>query len=88
MEIETTRLSSKGQIVIPLSLRRQLKIKEGMQFLAIARGDAIILKKISEESAQNWAELTRPLRQKARRIGLTRREVAQEIQTSRSEHGA
>ncbi len=88
MEIETTRLSSKGQIVIPLSLRRQLKVKEGMQFLVIARGDAIILKKISEESAQNWEELTKPLRQRARKLGLKRRDISREIQAARSEHGA
>ncbi len=88
MEIETTRLSSKGQIVIPLSLRRQLKVKEGMQFLVIARGDAIMLKKISEESAQNWEELTRPLRQRARKLGLKRRDVSREIQAVRAERGA
>ncbi len=88
MEIETTRLSSKGQIVIPLSLRRQLKVKEGMQFLVIARGDAIILKKISEESAQNWEELTRPLRQRARKLGLKHRDISREIQAVRSERGA
>ncbi len=88
MEIETTRLSSKGQIVIPLSLRQQLKIKEGTQFLVITRRDAIILKKISEESAQNWEELTRPLRQKARKLGLKRRDIPREIEAVRSKRGA
>ncbi len=42
-QIDITRVSSRGQIVIPLELRRDLK--EGDKLLVIRKGDEIILKK-------------------------------------------
>ncbi len=62
-QIDITRVSSRGQIVIPLELRKDLK--EGDKLLVIRRGDEIILKKpqkiicetalLSESAfAENW----------------------------------
>ena len=42
-QIEITRLSSRGQIVIPLEMRRDLK--EGDKLIIIRKGDDIILRK-------------------------------------------
>lgn len=42
----TTKLSSKGQVVIPESVREHLKLKEGDQFIVMGQGDAVILKAI------------------------------------------
>jgi len=50
MEIEITKLSSKGQIVIPLSMRAGLK--EGDKILLIKSGDRIIFKKASDVDEQ------------------------------------
>ncbi len=60
MMIETTRMSSRGQIVIPLEMRKD--IKEGDRLIVIKRDDEIILKKsvsewniLSEKSlAKTW----------------------------------
>ena len=49
-EFEITRLSSKGQIVIPSSMRKGLK--EGEKIILIRDGDKIILKKASEMDKQ------------------------------------
>ena len=48
--VEFTRVSTKGQIVLPLSVRRNLKIEEG-NILAVAgtKKGAIVLKKIDTE---------------------------------------
>ena len=46
MEIALTKMSSKGQIVIPSELREDMK--EGDQFLVIKNGNQLILKKASE----------------------------------------
>ena len=43
MEIAITKMSSKGQIVIPMELRTD--IEEGEKLLIIKNGDRIILKK-------------------------------------------
>lgn len=60
MMIDTTKMSSRGQIVIPLDLRKG--INEGDKLIIIRKGDEIILKKsindlalLSEESfAETW----------------------------------
>ena len=60
MQIETTKMSSRGQVVIPLEMRKD--IKEGEKLIVIKKGNEIILKKsikdlalLSEESfAETW----------------------------------
>ena len=44
-----TRLTAKGQIVIPSSIRRRLGIKEGTRIQIEANGNEIILKPITRE---------------------------------------
>lgn len=41
-----TKASSKGQIVIPASIRKRLEIKEGSMFGVAAIKDMIVLKKL------------------------------------------
>lgn len=43
---ELTKASSKGQIVIPSAVRRQLGIKRGSVFAVSAKNDMIVLKKL------------------------------------------
>jgi len=50
VEIEITRLSSKGQIVIPIGMRKGFK--EGENLMMIKTGDRIIIKKASEMDEQ------------------------------------
>ncbi|MBI2452563.1 AbrB/MazE/SpoVT family DNA-binding domain-containing protein [Candidatus Pacearchaeota archaeon] len=45
-QIELTKMSSKGQVVIPLELRKDLK--EGDKLVVIRNKDQIILKKASK----------------------------------------
>ena len=49
MQIETTRMSSRGQIVIPLEMRKD--IQEGDKLIVIRKDDEIILKKSIPEDA-------------------------------------
>lgn len=53
MMIDTTKMSSRGQVVIPLDMRTD--IKEGDRLLVIRKDDEIILKKSIPESAL-WSE--------------------------------
>ena len=43
-EPEVTTISEKGQVVIPQSIRKQLKIKPKNKFLVYGKDDTIILK--------------------------------------------
>jgi len=49
MIIDTTKMSSRGQVVIPLDMRKG--IREGDKLIIIKRDDEIILKKSIPESA-------------------------------------
>ena len=51
--IDTTKMSSRGQVVIPLDMRGD--IKEGDKLIVIRRDDEIILKKSIPETAL-WSE--------------------------------
>jgi AbrB family looped-hinge helix DNA binding protein len=42
--METTKLSSKGQVIIPKSLRNTHHWKEGLEFIVIDTGDGVLLK--------------------------------------------
>lgn len=44
--IAATKLSSKGQIVIPKDIRKQLGLREGDTLIIARYGDALILKKL------------------------------------------
>ena len=51
--IDTTKMSSRGQVVIPLDMRED--IKEGDKLIVIRKDNEIILKKFIPESAL-WSE--------------------------------
>jgi len=49
MMLDTTKMSSRGQIVIPLEMRKD--IREGEKLIVIKKGNEIIIKKSIPESA-------------------------------------
>lgn len=61
MNIEITRLSSKGQVVIPNELREQIGLSEGQILAVSAKDKMIVLKKIDnpmeEEDLRTLSEI-------------------------------
>lgn len=55
MDVAVTKISSKGQIVIPTSMRKDLT--RGDQFLIIKEDKTLIIKKISELAKDLRADL-------------------------------
>ena len=53
VQIDTTKMSSRGQVVIPLDMRQN--IKKGDKLIVIRKDDEIILKKSIPETAL-WSE--------------------------------
>ena len=41
--LATTKMSSKGQVVIPEDIRKRLKLKAGSQFIVVGENDVVIL---------------------------------------------
>jgi len=59
---EITRISSKGQIVIPQSIRSQMRIGEGSMFAVLTpKKDTLVLKKIESQISKDDLETLRGL---------------------------
>jgi AbrB family looped-hinge helix DNA binding protein len=81
--LATTRMSSKGQVVIPESIRRQLDLKEGAQFLVVAEDDVVILKVVTPPAISEFDALIRQARKQAREAGLKPGDVKSAVAKAR-----
>jgi AbrB family looped-hinge helix DNA binding protein len=81
--LATTRLSSKGQVVIPEDVRKSLKLRVGDQFVVIGRGDTVILKTISPPSFSEFSDMLDEAQRQARAAGLKRADVAKVVREVR-----
>ncbi len=77
--LATTRMSSKGQVVIPESIRRTLKLEPGTQFIVVAEDDVVILKTITSPSLDDFDAVISKARQQAKEAGLTPAKAAETI---------
>ncbi len=82
--IATTKMSSKGQVVIPEGVRQHLGLKAGSQFVVVAGDDAIVLKPIAELDLSQFDRLLTEARKHARRAGLRKADIAQAIRAARA----
>lgn len=82
--VTTTKLSSKGQVVIPESVRRRLGLDPGAEFVVLGQGDTIVLRRISAPSMREFDEIVARARQAAQRAGMRRSDIAEAIESVRS----
>ncbi|MDZ4662908.1 MAG: AbrB/MazE/SpoVT family DNA-binding domain-containing protein [Pseudomonadota bacterium] len=83
MTLATTKMTSKGQIVIPEQIREQLGLKEGIQFVVIAHGDTVILKSISAPTLGEFKEVVEKVRNQAQRAGVKKSDLTEAIKQVR-----
>lgn len=81
--VETARMSSKGQVVIPESIRHQLGLATGQQFVVVGDGDVIVLKSIDVPTMRDFDRMIRQARQAARQAGMRRSDVAEAVGRAR-----
>lgn len=81
--LATTRMSSKGQIVIPEAIRKQLNLKAGAQFIVVGEDDVVILKAIAAPGMDTFATLIKQTRHQAKLAGLKRSDVAKAVSKTR-----
>ena len=74
-DIATTRLSSKGQVVIPEEVRNKLKLKPGARFVVVGDKDVVILKTISAPTLDEFDSLIAKARKAARQVGLKKTDI-------------
>lgn len=78
-QVATTKLSSKGQVVIPEEIRKRLGLEPGAQFVVVGDGDVVILKTIQTPQMAQFDDLLREARKAARAAGLKRADIAQAV---------
>ena len=82
--VETTRMSSKGQVVIPEKVRRRLGLTPGQQFVVMGEDDVVILKSIAVPSMRDFDTMISEARQVARRAGMRRTDITEAVERVRS----
>ena len=81
--LATTKMSSKGQVVIPEDIRRRLKLKAGAQFMVLGEDDIVILKAIVPPAMQEFDDLIAQARKQAKEAGLRQSDITAAIATVR-----
>ena len=77
--LATTRMSSKGQVVIPEEVRTRLGLETGVQFVVVGENDVVILKTIRPPPMADFDGLIQRARRQARMGGMTRLDIARAI---------
>jgi len=75
-QVATTKLSSKGQVVIPEEIRKRLGLETGAQFVVVGDGDVVILKAIQPPQMSQFDDLVLQARSAARAAGMKQADVA------------
>lgn len=81
-----TSVSSKGQIVVPLDIRKEMNLEEGTKLMIVTDGSNLLLKPIQEPKMETFRNLVKMSRGVARKYGLKKSDVAKAIKKVRREN--
>jgi AbrB family looped-hinge helix DNA binding protein len=79
----TTKLSSKGQVVIPEEIRKRLGLEPGAQFVVVGEGDVVVLKALKAPKMRDFKELLDRAQASAEVAGLEPEDVERAIREVR-----
>ena len=82
--LATTRLSSKGQVVIPEEIRDRLGLKAGAEFVVVGERDVVILKAIAPPAMEEFDDLVSRARSAARKAGMKPADVRKAVARARA----
>jgi len=86
-QVELTKMSSKGQIVIPLKFRKEMQWNEGDPIAVTGSGDSLFLKRVrtpsKEEILMEWEKLNKEGRKQAKKLGIKETDVPRLIHKGR-----
>lgn len=81
--VATTRMSSKGQVVIPEQVRSSLRLEAGARFIVMGEHDVVILKTIAEPAMSEFESVIKRARRQARAAGLKPSDIDRAVATVR-----
>ena len=82
--IDFTRLSSKGQIVVPRRIRERLHLADGEIFLIFGSDDTLVLKRVQEPSSAEFKRILTRARKLAKEKGLKPKDMDKAIKDARN----
>ncbi len=83
MKPSTTKMSSKGQVVIPEEIREQLGLTPGTQFVVVGDRDVVILKTLSAPSLSEFDGLIGEARRQAKMAKMKRSDIKKAVQAEK-----
>ena len=84
MNVEVTRVSSKGQVVIPSKMRRKLGIVEGAKLMILSDGQNLLIKPISPPKMDTFKALIKKSRAIVKKKGLRKSDLKEAIRSVRN----
>jgi len=83
--LEITSMSTKGQIVIPMSIRSVLNVDSGAKFVVVTDGENILLKPIEQPRMMMFKELVKKAHSLVKDAGIKHTDLKGIIKKARSE---
>ena len=84
IKTEVTSLSSKGQVVIPDKIRKELGLTTGSKLIVITDGSNLLLKPLEEPKLDTFKRLIDESRKVAKKYNLKKNDVEKAIRKVRS----
>jgi AbrB family looped-hinge helix DNA binding protein len=81
--VATTRMSSKGQVVIPEEVRNRLRLEPGTQFIVMGENDVVILKTITLPSMSEFDIVVARARRQAKAAGMKPSDITRAVAKAR-----
>ena len=82
--VSTTKLSSRGQVVIPEEVRERLGLEEGAEFVVVGDNDTVVLKRIQPPNLSEFKALVGRARKAAKKAGLRRQDITSALRRARA----
>ncbi len=79
----TTKLSSRGQVVIPEEIRNRLGLEPGAQFVVVGEGDVVVLKALKPPRMADFKALLDQAHESAEKAELTPDDIDRAIREVR-----
>jgi AbrB family looped-hinge helix DNA binding protein len=84
-DLVTTKMSSKGDVIIPEEIRKRLNLKSGSQFVVIADNDVVVLKNITPPTMEEFDTLIAQARAAGKEAGLKKKDIQEMIKQVRED---
>lgn len=81
--LDVTTMSSKGQVVIPTDIRKELGLLSGAKLMVLTDGANLLLKPVQTPKLQTFHTLIRRSRHYAKQVGIRRSTLAKALRKVR-----